>query len=99
VRPGDTVFAIGTPLDLKFEGTVTRGIVSANRTFEGFTYIQSDVAVNHGNSGGPLLDEGAKVVGLTVAGYQPDGAPSGINLFIPIRDAMDFLALSISPAG
>jgi S1-C subfamily serine protease len=99
VQPGEVVLAIGTPLDPKFQSTMTRGVVSALRTFGGFAYIQSDVMVNHGNSGGPLLDEKGQVVGLTVAGYQPDGAPAGINLFIPIRDAMDFLALSVAPTG
>jgi len=99
MQPGDTVFAIGTPLDPNLQNTVTRGVVSAMRTFEGFAFIQSDVSVNHGNSGGPLLDEKAKVVGLTVWGYEPNGAPAGLNFFIPIRDAMDFLALSINAAG
>jgi S1-C subfamily serine protease len=99
MQPGDTVFAIGTPLDPSLQNTVTRGVVSAMRTFEGFAYIQSDVSINHGNSGGPLLDEKARVVGLTVSGYEPNGAPAGLNFFIPIRDALDFLALSISGAG
>lgn len=92
--PGDEVYAVGTPLDQKFQSTVTRGVVSANRVFDGFTFIQSDVAVNPGNSGGPLLDKSANVVGLTVAGYRVGGAPSGINLFIPIGDALDFLGVS-----
>ena len=99
LQPGDTVFAIGTPLDPSLQNTVTRGVVSAMRTIDGFAYIQSDVSVTHGNSGGPLLDDKARVVGLTVAGYEPNGAPVGINLFIPIRDAIDFLALSIHPQG
>ena len=99
VSLGDTVFAVGTPLDPKFQSTVTRGVVSATRVFDGFSYIQSDVTVNPGNSGGPLLDDGGRVVGMTVAGIRPGSAPSGINLFIPIRDAIDFLALSVSPTG
>lgn len=41
------------------------------------------------------LIEESQIIGLTVAGYEPNGAPAGLNLFIPIRDAMDFLALSI----
>ena len=99
VSLGDTVFAIGTPLDPKFQSTVTRGVVSATRVFDGFSYIQSDVTVNPGNSGGPLLDEGGRVVGMTVSGMRPGSAPSGINLFIPIRDAVDFLALAVGPVG
>lgn len=99
LQPGDTVFAIGTPLDPSLQNTVTRGVVSAIRTIDGLAFIQSDVTVNHGNSGGPLLDDKAKVVGLTVSRYEPDGASVGINLFIPIRDAIDFLALSIHARG
>ncbi|HEX5378451.1 MAG TPA: S1C family serine protease [Phenylobacterium sp.] len=91
--PGAAVFAIGTPLDAKFQGTLTKGIVSANRIFDGYSYIQSDVLVNHGNSGGPLLDEKGAVIGITVKGYDIGGAPAGLNLFIPIGDALDFLNL------
>lgn len=96
-RPGETVLAIGAPLDAKFQGTLTKGIVSANRIFDGFSFIQSDVTVNHGNSGGPLLDEKGQVIGITDLGYQPDGVPTGINLFIPIGDALDFLNLKPAP--
>lgn len=95
VSPGETVFAIGSPLDPKFQGTVTRGAVSAFRTFDGFAYIQSDVTVNPGNSGGPLLDQKGRVVGLTEAGYRVESAPTGINLFTPIRDAIDFLSVKL----
>lgn len=91
---GEPVYAIGTPLDAKFQGSVTKGIVSATRTYEGLPYIQSDVTVNHGNSGGPLLDESGAVIGVTVSGYDISGAPVGINLFIPIADALKALALT-----
>jgi S1-C subfamily serine protease len=90
---GQVVFAIGTPLDPKLQGTVTRGIVSANRVFEGQAFIQSDVIINGGNSGGPLLDEAGNVIGVAVSGYEISGAPVGINLFIPIDDALKVLAL------
>ena len=53
---GETVFAIGSPLGQKFQGTVTRGVVSAERTENGHHYIQSDVTVQMGSSGGPLID-------------------------------------------
>lgn len=91
-QPGDPVFAIGAPLGEKFQSTVTRGIVSANRTFEGLNYIQSDVSVNPGSSGGPLLDDKGQVVAITEAGYSIGGAPLDINLFTPIGDALDFLS-------
>lgn len=90
--PGTPVFAIGTPLDPKLQNTVTRGIVSATRIVDGFSFIQSDTPVTHGNSGGPLLDEHGAVVGLTDWGVAAQ-LGSTLNFFIPIADALDFLAL------
>jgi serine protease Do len=89
---GTKVYAIGTPLDPKLQSTVTSGIVSANRIVDGFSFIQSDTPVTHGNSGGPLLDETGAVVGLTDWGVPADKG-STLNFFIPIGDALDFLAL------
>ncbi len=92
-QPGDTVFAIGTPIDPKLQNTVTRGVASANRILDGFSFIQSDVTVDPGNSGGPLLNEQGEVLGLTDIGIRLPDAPTGLNFFIPIRDALDFLSL------
>ena len=92
LQPGDTVYAIGAPMGDRFQGTVTRGVVSAYRTFDGLSYIQSDVNVNHGSSGGPLLDEKGEAVGVAELGAQIAGAPLGLNLFTPVRDALDFLS-------
>lgn len=94
---GDTVFAIGTPLKRELQGTITRGVVSAVRTLDGQAFIQSDVVINSGNSGGPLLDDAGAVVGITVSGYEISGAPVGINLFIPIAEALR--ALVLTPTG
>jgi S1-C subfamily serine protease len=87
-RVGDTVYTIGAPSAL--QGTVTRGIVSADRALSGFSFIQSDAAVNPGNSGGPLLNEHGEVVGI--ADLSSRGAP-GINFFVPIGDALMFLGV------
>lgn len=94
---GEVVFAIGTPLDPKLQNTITKGIVSAKRTEDGFAFIQSDAATNHGNSGGPLLDEKGQVIGMAVAGMMVNDAQVGLNLFIPISDALDFLNLKPAP--
>jgi S1-C subfamily serine protease len=91
--PGEDVYAIGTPLDPKLQSSVTKGVVSATRVLDGFNFIQSDVNINPGNSGGPLLDKNANVVAITVSGLVKDGASTGINLFIPLREALDFLSL------
>jgi len=92
VNPGQRVFAIGSPLGKAYQGTVSAGIVSATRVMEGLRYIQSDVAITHGSSGGALLDENGSVIGITVSTVEV-GGPVGINFFIPIGDAMDFLNL------
>lgn len=93
VSPGQRVYAIGTPLDKAFQGTVSSGIVSANRTIDGLRYIQSDTTISPGSSGGALLDESGSVIGIAVSGYKNDGQFVGLNMFIPIGDAMDFLSL------
>ncbi len=92
---GDSVFAIGALYGQKFQSSVTRGVMSADRVFDGYAFIQSDVTVDPGASGGPLLDGQGRVIGLTVLGYRPFGVPSGVNLFVPARDAIDFLSLDL----
>jgi serine protease Do len=89
LRVGDQVFAIGNPLGL---GTsVSGGIVSGlNRDAEESPYdnfIQTDAAINHGNSGGPLFDMDGKVVGVDSAMVSPTESFSGLGLAIPSADA------------
>lgn len=92
VELGETVHAIGTPLDPGLQNTVTRGIVSATRMISGQSYIQSDTPITNGNSGGPLIDANGAVVGLSVSGVDPS-AGSTINFFVPINDAVRALGL------
>ncbi len=89
LRIGDQVFAIGNPLGL---GTsVSGGIVSGlNRDAQESPYdnfIQTDAAINHGNSGGPLFDMDGKVVGVDSAMVSPTESFSGLGLAIPSADA------------
>jgi S1-C subfamily serine protease len=93
VSPGQRVYAIGTPLDKAFQSSVSSGVVSGSRIIDGLRYIQSDVSISAGSSGGALLDENGSVIGITVAHYLNGGLPAGLNMFIPIGDAMDFLSL------
>ncbi len=95
VRPaiGDEVYAVGSPMFEELSGTVSKGIVSALRSFDGLEYIQSDVAIIGGSSGGPLLDERGNVIGVTVSGFTEGEAPTGLNLFIPIADALGSLGV------
>lgn len=83
---GQQVWAIGAPSAL--QGTVTRGIVSADRILDGFSFVQSDAAVNPGNSGGPLLYDHGEVVGIADLSLRND---PGINFFVPVGDALLFL--------
>ncbi len=96
IEVGQQVRAIGAPLDEEFQNTVTSGIVSATRIIDGYRYIQSDVSVVPGNSGGPLINSRGEVIGVTVAGMRINDAPQGVNFFIPISDAKNFLAIDVA---
>lgn len=93
LAPGETVYAIGSPLGEKFSGSLTKGIVSAYRVRNGQRFIQSDVAILSGSSGGPLLDEQGRVVGLTQSGVEAGRAR--INLFVPIADGLQAIGVAL----
>jgi len=59
-------------------------------------YIQSDVSIQHGNSGGPLMDKYGNVVGITVIGLFAGDAPMGLNFFIPIEDAIKSVGIELT---
>ena len=98
VQVGDAVLALGNPFG--FGNTVTHGIVSAlgrnhlgiNR-FEDF--IQTDAAVNPGNSGGALVDSGGNLIGVNSAIYSQNGGSQGIGFAIPVSIARPVLELII----
>jgi S1-C subfamily serine protease len=92
---GSTVYAMGSPEGDEFQGTLTRGVVSAIRPLNGLNYIQSDVTTGHGGSGGPLLDDKGYVIGLTDLGIGHSETSSGLNFFTPIKDLVAFLALDL----
>jgi serine protease Do len=85
VRVGEDVIAVGNPFGLG--GTVTRGIVSAiARDINAGPYvdfIQTDAAINRGNSGGPLLNLEGEVIGVNSAIYSPNGGSVGVGFAIP----------------
>lgn len=88
VRVGEWVVAIGSPFGL--DNTVTAGIVSAKGRDTGdyLPFIQTDVAVNPGNSGGPLIDMQGRVIGINSQIYSRTGGFMGISFAIPIDEAM-----------
>jgi serine protease Do len=85
VRVGEDVIAVGNPFGLG--GTVTRGIVSATaRDINSGPYvdfIQTDAAINRGNSGGPLFNMDGEVIGVNSAIYSPSGGSVGVGFAIP----------------
>ncbi len=93
-RVGDWVLAIGNPFGLG--GTVTAGIVSARgRDIQQGPYdnfIQTDAAINKGNSGGPLFNMDGKVIGINTAIYSPSGGSIGIGFSIPANLAKNVVA-------
>jgi serine protease Do len=88
LRVGEWVMAIGSPFGL--DNTVTAGIVSAKQRNTGsyLPFIQTDVAVNPGNSGGPLLNMRGEVVGINSQIYSRSGGFMGISFAIPIDEAI-----------
>src|SRR5467141_330853 len=90
LRLGEWVIAIGNPFSLG--GTVTAGIVSArNRDINSGpydSYIQTDAAINRGNSGGPLFNLDGEVIGVNTAIYSPSGGSIGIGFAVPSKTAV-----------
>lgn len=88
IRVGEWVIAIGSPFNL--ESTVTAGIISAKSrdTGEYLPLIQSDVAVNPGNSGGPLINMRGEVIGINSQIATLSGAYNGISFAVPIDEVM-----------
>ena len=102
LRVGDTVVAIGDPLGVKFRGTYTDGIVSAiNRDVEmdgrTMTLIQTNAALNSGNSGGPLINCYGQVIGINtmkIGAFTDSAGVEGLGFAIPsatVKDIVDQL--------
>jgi serine protease Do len=92
-RVGDWVLAVGNPFGLG--GSVTAGIVSArNRNIDSGpydNYIQTDAAINKGNSGGPLFNMDGEVIGINTAILSPSGGSIGIGFASPSNTAMPII--------
>ena len=107
-RLGDTVFAIGAPLDSAYSWSVTRGIVSGKdrlvqveltsgntKTPMIVNTIQTDAAINNGNSGGPLANSNGEVIGITSIKLA-SSTIEGMGFAIPIETAIDYAEELIS---
>jgi S1-C subfamily serine protease len=90
LQVGQRAIAIGNPFG-EFSRSLTTGVVSAlNRTIEGpegltiSGMIQTDAAINRGNSGGPLLDSAGRVIGINSAIFSPSGTNAGVGFAVPV---------------
>lgn len=94
MRVGDPVMAVGNPFGLG--GTVTAGIVSArNRNIDNGpydNYLQTDAAINKGNSGGPLFDMKGEVIGINTAILSPSGGSIGLGFATPSDTVVPIIA-------
>lgn len=102
-RLGDTVFTIGAPLDSEYSWTITRGVISgkdrlveiniSQNTNQANNWVmsvmQTDAAINSGNSGGPLANANGEVIGVTNMKLVSDGV-EGMGFAIPIEDALSY---------
>jgi len=84
---GSTVLALGYPYDVF---TASKGIISALINIEGYDYIQTDAAVNPGESGGPLVNLDGEVIGINVSGVVAIDI-EGVNFAVPIGDILEFI--------
>jgi len=91
------VYAVGTPVSETYSTTISKGIVSAYRTVDDLKLIQSDAAIHGGSSGGAMVDRFGNVVAISVSGISSSAQKLGtsINFFIPIADALKFLAVEL----
>ncbi|MCB1160190.1 MAG: trypsin-like peptidase domain-containing protein [Leptospiraceae bacterium] len=93
VKVGSWAIAVGSPLG--FEQSFTLGVVSAVKRggldASGVSYIQTDAAINQGNSGGPLLNIYGEVIGINRMIVSPSGGSVGIGFSIPINEAKDIV--------
>lgn len=93
VRVGQSVVAIGNPLSLS--NTVTQGIVSGFRRNSSRSLIQTDTAVNPGNSGGPLLNREGTVIGIVTQKIVSEGV-EGLGFALPIGEVLQRLNVTIN---
>lgn len=91
---GIDVVTIGTPEDVRFGQTVTKGIISGVREINENVLIQTDVSINSGNSGGMLINKNGEVIGIIVSKIKKEGT-EGLGFAIPVNSAFKALKITI----
>lgn len=90
---GSDLFAVGAPTGEELAFSVTKGVVSGFREWEGKHYIQTDAALNPGNSGGPLVSSDGRIVGIVSWKIAAPGL-EGLAFGVPVRAVVDRLGIS-----
>ena len=91
---GINVLTIGTPAELELGQSVAKGILSGKRKIKEKIYIQTDMAVSPGNSGGPLLNEKGEIIGIVQRKIVDEGV-EGIGFAIPVDKAIEVLNIEL----
>jgi S1-C subfamily serine protease len=92
VAVGSDAYAIGAAARRELSFSLARGIVSGIRLLEGVQYLQTDAAVNHGNSGGPLVNAGGEAVGI-VSTKLVGASVEGVAFGVPLNAGLDAIAV------
>lgn len=92
---GEEAITIGTPTDIELGQSISKGIISGKRKHEDILYIQTDVAVSPGNSGGPLMNTKGQIIGIIQRKLIGDGI-EGVGFALPIETAMKQLGLQVA---
>ncbi|MBK8228334.1 MAG: trypsin-like peptidase domain-containing protein [Flavobacteriales bacterium] len=91
---GDEVITIGTPADVQLGQSVSKGILSGKRKIDEKVYLQTDVAVSPGNSGGPLLNDKGEVIGIIQVKLVGEGL-EGLGFAAPIERVKELLRIQV----
>lgn len=93
---GEEVITIGTPASIELGQSIARGLVSGKRIVEDRVYLQADISVSPGNSGGPLLNANGEVIGIVQSKIVEAGV-EGIGFALPMDRALERLNLTVKP--
>lgn len=93
-EPGDNIYAVGTPLDQQFSQSVSKGVISGIRKINGISFFQTDVTLNSGNSGGPILNEKGQIIGVVTMKMSGKGI-EGIGFCLTSAEVIKALNLKL----
>lgn len=91
---GEEVITIGTPANVELGQSIAKGLISGRRLIDGHVFLQADIAVSPGNSGGPLLNTKGEIIGIVQSKIVNEGV-EGIGFALPIDQAIEKLNLRI----